>query len=87
MKKYRLLKDFARHRRGTIVETHFSDGWVYFGTDPRDYPEWFEEVKDKEYTEDDMIEFAHFLQTGGCLKDETIKFWRYQLDKWKELKK
>ena len=53
MKRYRLLKDFPEYKAGEIIETDLYGN--IFGWKAIDFPDFFEEVKEKDSLEEKFV--------------------------------
>lgn len=63
MKKYKLLKDLPNCKAGIVLFATDGERCVDLNIHPASYPDWFEEVKELEYTEDDLYSFADFINS------------------------
>jgi hypothetical protein len=95
MKKYKLLKDLPEAKAGTILtpgdlkdvyEYPCSSGaksW-YANALVENTPEWFQEIKEPKWTDDDMLRFANYVSLFGGNTYSRLEDWKRQNNHRKE---
>ena len=94
MKKYRLLRDLPGYEAGTVFINDPPHGYKPESILIRPYTfylptycicnesDWFEEIKEPKFTEQDMEAFAYFIHARRKFKNKTLNWGFAYLNEW-----
>jgi len=95
MKKYRVVTDnldWVGVKNGVMVEENefgiLKSDYAKFNSNLlKLHPDWFEQAEEEEFTREDMMGFARYVNDHLKTKDKTLNWLEAYLDNWIELEK